>query len=454
MIRKLILTTALVIFGFASNARAQNISTTTCPGAGCIDINVGGQGSIGIQVTGTWVGTITFKASVDQTNFVSLNLIPSNSGTATSTTTSNGAWSGPIAGFNIVRVVFTAYTSGTAVVTRRITTEARSSGSGGSSGDLTATYVINTADAALINAQILAALSTGIVNVTTTTGALTSFAPTDDNLLLGSGTVWQLKALTDCQGTGKAVTFTASSNTFGCNTISGTPPGSDTQVIFNDASAFGADAGLTFSKANGTLTVDGNGNTQGIWLKNTTDAAGYTYKTYLRDLGLNHDVQWVFNTSGISFGVGGRSIDIFGQPLNFSPNASTAADVGIYRKSTGLLQITDGVMPALGTPADMDVLYRHSFAGGTGIAVSNTSANSCGTTAATIVGKDQSFKVTVGATSGTSCTVTFGAAFPSAPVCFSKDGTVNLSTTESTTTVIIAGVFSAGDVIKGICSPF
>lgn len=35
----------------------------------------------------------------------------------------------------------------------------------------------------------------------------------------------------------------------------GTPPGSDTQVIFNDAGAFGADTGLVYDKTNDSLTV-------------------------------------------------------------------------------------------------------------------------------------------------------------------------------------------------------
>jgi hypothetical protein len=42
----------------------------------------------------------------------------------------------------------------------------------------------------------------------------------DDNVMVGNGTVWQSKALTTCTGAGKAVTYDASTNTFGCNTIS------------------------------------------------------------------------------------------------------------------------------------------------------------------------------------------------------------------------------------------
>ena len=68
--------------------------------------------------------------------------------------------------------------------------------------------------------------------ISDTTGTLTvarggtGAAPgADDQLLVADSTVaatW--KALNDCQGAGKALTYTASTNTFGCNTISGSGP--------------------------------------------------------------------------------------------------------------------------------------------------------------------------------------------------------------------------------------
>lgn len=96
----------------------------------------------------------------------------------------------------------------------------------------------------------------------------------------------------------------------------------------------------------------------------------------------------------------------------------------------------------------------HLVSGGTQApAVTNTSANSCGTTAASISGTDTAGKVTVGATSGTSCTVTFAAAFSTAPSCFVMDETtaVLARATSTTTTVIFAGVFTAADVLAYAC---
>lgn len=92
-----------------------------------------------------------------------------------------------------------------------------------------------------------------------------SLAPTDDSVVVGNGSAWQLKALTTCTGTGKAVTYDASTNTFGCNTISGASvPGSDKQGIFNDGGAFGASSGFTFDKTTGVIQVTG-----GLYMQHT-----------------------------------------------------------------------------------------------------------------------------------------------------------------------------------------
>lgn len=45
--------------------------------------------------------------------------------------------------------------------------------------------------------------------------------PADDNVLIGDGTTWLSKALTNCTGAGKAVTYNTATNAWGCNTISG-----------------------------------------------------------------------------------------------------------------------------------------------------------------------------------------------------------------------------------------
>lgn len=166
---------SLLFLLFSLNAQAQSISTTTCPGSGCVSYNVAQQGSIGIQITGTWSGTITFSATVDNTNYQTLLVLPSNSLTAVTTTTTNGVFSTAVAGYTTVRIAFTAYSSGTAVVSYRVTLAARNnlSSSGGGAPD-NATYITQTTDATLSNEQAIGALASGILRGAATSGIVTS----------------------------------------------------------------------------------------------------------------------------------------------------------------------------------------------------------------------------------------------------------------------------------------
>lgn len=76
-------------------------------------IDVRGLGAVGLQLTGTWAGTVTFEATIDGLTWVALNMVPSNSATAASTATSNGAWTANVAGFLLMRARFSTATSGT-----------------------------------------------------------------------------------------------------------------------------------------------------------------------------------------------------------------------------------------------------------------------------------------------------------------------------------------------------
>lgn len=86
--------------------------------------------------------------------------------------------------------------------------------------------------------------------------------------------------------------------------------------------------------------------------------------------------------------------------------------------------------------------------------VGNVGADSCGTSAATIAGTNTAGKITVGATSGTQCRITFaGTAWTNAPACTaSNESTAALVRTNSTTTrVDLLGAFTAADVISYQC---
>jgi len=88
--------------------------------------------------------------------------------------------------------------------------------------------------------------------------------------------------------------------------------------------------------------------------------------------------------------------------------------------------------------------------------VSNTSANSCGTTAATLIGNDNNGTITVGATSGTSCTITFINSAVDRRECIANNESaaalargIYIDNTHSK----IDGTFGAGALISYICFP-
>lgn len=76
-------------------------------------------GHVAVQITGTLSATISFEATVDGTNWVAFNMLPSNSGTAAASATAVGAWTQSTGGFAGVRARCSAYTSGAPVVTIR-----------------------------------------------------------------------------------------------------------------------------------------------------------------------------------------------------------------------------------------------------------------------------------------------------------------------------------------------
>jgi hypothetical protein len=82
-----------------------------------VGASVEGANNILFQITGTWVGTITFEASADNTNwFVTAvkNTSETNSTTLVTTRTTNGISQVYIGGIPYIRARMSAYTSGTA----------------------------------------------------------------------------------------------------------------------------------------------------------------------------------------------------------------------------------------------------------------------------------------------------------------------------------------------------
>jgi hypothetical protein len=84
-----------------------------------LDHGIADADIIAIQVSGTWVGTITFSASVNGTDYIAFGvhtLNRANNYDQQSTTTINGIFTQETYGVPYVRVQMTSYTSGTATI--------------------------------------------------------------------------------------------------------------------------------------------------------------------------------------------------------------------------------------------------------------------------------------------------------------------------------------------------
>lgn len=79
--------------------------------------NAAGMATVGIQVTGTFSGTLTPMCSLDSANFQAILVTPTNDTTAVSSITATGLWTGSVAACRTVLIDASGWVSGTAVVT-------------------------------------------------------------------------------------------------------------------------------------------------------------------------------------------------------------------------------------------------------------------------------------------------------------------------------------------------
>ena len=85
-------------------------------------VPTGAAGSVGVQVVNSFSGTLSFEGTVNGSAWSALSLTPVAGGTAVTSTTAAGQWSGRCAGLLAVRVRMSAYTSGNAQVSMLATT--------------------------------------------------------------------------------------------------------------------------------------------------------------------------------------------------------------------------------------------------------------------------------------------------------------------------------------------
>lgn len=77
-------------------------------------VDLGGQKSLTVEVTGTFVGTITFEGTIDDTSWFAVGLKTAADGAAVTTATAPGAFKLPADGpaLSQFRARVSAYTSG------------------------------------------------------------------------------------------------------------------------------------------------------------------------------------------------------------------------------------------------------------------------------------------------------------------------------------------------------
>lgn len=148
-----------------------------------------------------------------------------------------------------------------------------------------------------------------------------------------------------------------------------------------------------------------------------------------------------------------------GGPVSMDAGVAGSASGGAIAGSNGSITFggTNAKAIGIGNTASTTTITGQFATAGTTPTVSNTTANSCGTTAATITGNDATGVITVGATAGTNCTITFVKAAPTRRQCtVTNETTANLSrsTFLTTTTSTVEGTFVAGDLISYVCSVY
>lgn len=94
-------------------------SGTLTAAAQTVVLSLAGQSGAAVQVGGTWVGTLTFEASLDGTTWYAINAVSASTSQPQSTTTVNGLYRATPAGTQQMRVNMTAFTSGSASVLMR-----------------------------------------------------------------------------------------------------------------------------------------------------------------------------------------------------------------------------------------------------------------------------------------------------------------------------------------------
>jgi hypothetical protein len=102
-----------------STSATGNITSTTCPGSGCVSLTVSGYSSVVIQTTGTWSGTMLVEGTVSGAAYQSVGLSSMGGPLQGTGFSGNDIYKVFTGGLTTIRVRANTLASGTAVVTIR-----------------------------------------------------------------------------------------------------------------------------------------------------------------------------------------------------------------------------------------------------------------------------------------------------------------------------------------------
>jgi len=163
----------LVIFPFPWTATAFAVSSQTITGSGCATVDTPSQAAVGIQITGTWSGTIQPEVAIQGQAAVNIQVTPAGSTTAQSTITANGIYTANVAGFSTLLICGNTVT-GNAVVWLNPTVANSGGMPGSGSGGVTSVAVVAATGApvAVLGSPIT---SSGTITLTTVPALTNTF---------------------------------------------------------------------------------------------------------------------------------------------------------------------------------------------------------------------------------------------------------------------------------------
>lgn len=136
----LALVLAFAPMALADTATSGKITSSTCPGTGCLTLTLGaGQSACTVSLAGTWSATVAFEvATAGSSTFTALSMVNTSSSATASSATSNADFRADCSGYVRLRARASSYTSGSVSVS--LSASAGTGAIGAAGGDLAGQY--------------------------------------------------------------------------------------------------------------------------------------------------------------------------------------------------------------------------------------------------------------------------------------------------------------------------